>query len=154
MAPAARFVAAALGGKDVGVSEKLLFPIRSVVERLSTSDVNGRARHVAIASEFIRRNAASGIDVADVAAAAGVSVRLLQKDYRAITGQTVINALIDEKLARAKDLLEKTSTPVSEIALHAGFANATHMMTIFKKRVGMTMSAFRNLVASRAEAPH
>lgn len=122
---------------------EILFPVRGIVERLSTADVNGRARHVAAASEFIRKNATHGIGVGDVAAASGISVRLLQKDYPAITGKTVVEAIIDARIDRAKELLRRTATPLSDVAGLSGFPSATYLMTSFKRRVGLTMTAYR-----------
>lgn len=143
---ATAFISKALSGTSDTSDRNLLFPIRGIVERLSTSDVNGRIRHVSIAREFIRKNATSDITIADIAAATGVSVRLLQKDFSTVTGKTIIDALIDERLARAKNLLKRTATPISEIARLVGYANTTYLMTIFKKRIGTTMSDFRNSV--------
>ena len=146
---AAQFVAAALAGRREDA--RLLFPVRGVVERLSTDDVNGRARHVAVAREFIRRNAASGIGVRDVAAAAGISVRLLQKDYAAVTGTTVVETLIATKLARVKELLRKTTSPLPDIARLSGFPSVPYLMTLFRRRCGVTMTAYRGGCGARTD---
>lgn len=140
---AAAYATDVLTGRAGELRPRLVFSVRGIIERLSTADANGHARHVATALEFIRKNAIYGIGVGDVAAAVGVSVRLLQRDFPLVTGTTVVNALIDARLTRAKTLLKKSATPLDEIARLSGFANPTHMMTIFKRRTGMTMNTYR-----------
>lgn len=76
--------------------------------------------------------------------ATGISVRLLQKDFPLVTGRTVIDELLDEKLLHVKNMLVKTSTPLDVIARMCGFSSPTHLMTTFRKRFGMTMTAYRS----------
>jgi LacI family transcriptional regulator len=144
---AAEFLDAALhggaGAAEVGRRTTLRFAFKGAVERLSTADVNGTARRVAAAREFIRLHATSDIDVPHVAASIGVSVRLLQRDYRAVTGRTVLDDIQNEKLERVKDLLRKTTTPIDAIGPFCGFKSPAHLKTLFKKRFGMTMGTYR-----------
>ena len=122
---------------------QLHFPMKGIVERFSTSDVNGTARHVALAREFIRKNAVGGIGVPQVAASVGISVRLLQRDYRAVTGHTIIEDLQTAKLDHVKRLLRTTATPIDAIGQLCGFRSPAHLKTLFKARFGMTMSTYR-----------
>lgn len=121
----------------------LHFAFKGVVERLSTADVNGTARRIAAAREFIRQHATSGIDVPHVASALGISVRLLQRDFRAVTGKTVLQRIQEEKLQHVKEMLRKTTTPIDNIGRFCGFKSPAHLKTLFKARFGMTMSAYR-----------
>ena len=140
---AAEFLDSALhGGADRRTT--LHFAFKGVVERLSTADVNGTARRISAAREFIRQHATSGIDVPHVASALGISVRLLQRDFRAVTGKTVLQGIQEEKLLRVKEMLRKTTTPIDNIGRFCGFKSPAHLKTLFKARFGMTMSAFRS----------
>jgi len=140
---AAEFVDNALAGRLTERNTTFKFGLKGVVERLSTSDTNGTARRVAAAHEFIRRHAPSGIGVTDVAASLGVSPRLLEKNYRAVTGRTVIEDLQTERLARVKEMLRKTTTPIDSIGPFCGFKSLSHLKTLFKRTFGMSMSEFR-----------
>lgn len=143
---AAQFVDDVLCGRCVRMKarKRLLFRLKGVIERLSTADVNGTARHVALAREFIRKHAISGIDVPSVAAALGVSIRLLQRDFRAVTGHTVVEELQHEKLEHVKNLLRNTTTPIDLIGPMCDFQSPAHLKTLFKANFGMTMSAYRS----------
>jgi len=135
------------GGKESlagdGGRTTLHFAFKGVVERLSTADVNGTARRISAAREFIRQHATSGIDVPHVASALGISVRLLQRDFRAVTGKTVLQGIQEEKLLRVKEMLRKTTTPIDNIGRFCAFKSPAHLKTLFKARFGMTMSAYR-----------
>ena len=132
------------GATEAGRRTTLHFAFKGTVERLSTADVNGTARHVAAAHEFIRQHATNGISVPHVAAALGISVRLLQRDYRRVTGRTVHEDIQNEKLEFAKAMLRKTTVPIDTIGSFCDFKSPAHLKTLFKRRLGMTMSAYRS----------
>lgn len=131
----------------------LQFAIKGVVERLSTADVNGTARRITAAREFIRKHATSGIDVPHIATALGVSVRLLQRDYRAVTGRTVMDDLQSAKLEHVKDLLRTTTIPIDTIGPFCDFKSPSHLKTLFKARFGMTMSDYRKSAPPNSPRP-
>lgn len=128
---------------QTGKIKTLHFAFKGAVERLSTADVNGTARRVTAAREFIRQHATSGINVPHVAASLGVSVRLLQRDYRTVTGRTVLEDIQDQKLEHVKEMLRKTTMPIDAIGPFCDFKSPAHLKTLFKKRFGMTMSDYR-----------
>lgn len=121
----------------------LKFELKGAVERLSTADVNGTARRVAAAREYIRQHATAGISVPDVVASVGVSRRLLEKNYRAVTGRTILDELQDVRLEKVKDLLRNTTMPIGNIGAFCGFSSSVYLKTLFKKTFGTTMSAYR-----------
>ena len=63
--------------------------------------------------------------------------------FRKKMGVSLKDFILREKMAFAAELLEKTSMPVSEVALCVGFRNFAHFSTVFKKLQGMTPSRFR-----------
>lgn len=141
----ARFVDAAANEKPARATHraKIAFGVSCVVERLSTMDLNGSARHVAEACEFIRRNAAADIDIPAVAAAVRISRRLLERNFRTVTGRTVLDFILDERFRRAKKMLKETVSPVESVCRFCGFRSPSHAMTIFRKRYGLTMTEYR-----------
>ena len=144
---AAQFLDDALNGKLCPTSgnkrSMLQFAIKCVVERLSTADVNGTARRIAAAREFIRKHATTGIAVPHIATALGISVRLLQRNYRTVTGHTVMGDLQSAKLEHVKNMLRTTSIPIDAIGPLCDFRSPAHLKTLFKARFGMTMSEYR-----------
>ena len=121
-----------------------LFGVQGVVERSSTSDPYGAGRMVSLANEFIRTYATSpDISVCEVARAACASVRLLQKNFKAITGSTVFEAIQAARLRRVRELLVETQTPIGQIGELCGFGDEAHLKRLFRRRFGCTMRDYR-----------
>jgi AraC family transcriptional regulator len=63
--------------------------------------------------------------------------------FRASTGYSPHNYLLNLKLERAQELLKNPSMSLIDIALDCGFSSHSHMSRIFHKLVGVTPSAYR-----------
>lgn len=144
---AAKFLDAILNGnitKDDGSPTRhIMFGVKGIVERMSTTDTYGLAQRVASARKYIEKHAAAGIGVADVASAAGVSLRILQRNFRTVTGTTILDAIQEVRLAKVKELLHKTNVPMKNLATLCGFRSASHLKRLFKSKFGITMSEWR-----------
>ena len=123
--------------------EAVLAPVSGVTERLSTYDISRTGERVNKARNFIRLHAAEGISPADVAHHVGGTLRHLEGGFRQVLGTTVAAELKEARFAEVKRLLEKTSTPLGEIARLAGFRTSGGLMNAFKARFGITMGAWR-----------
>ena len=145
---AAKFVDGVLCGGDTppqpGNPRRLKFGVKGVVERMSTTDIYGMAQRITAAKRFIRQYATTQIGTGDVAAAIGVSQRVLQRNFKEITGKTVLDEIQTVRLEKAKDMLRKTNIPVNNLSAFCGFSSASHLKRLFKAKFGMTMSAWRS----------
>lgn len=81
----------------------------------------------------------AGIGPEDVAAAVGVSLRVLQKAFQA-QGGSIAGALLESRLQRAAAMLERTgdSTAIAHIGERAGFSSASRFSKAFRARFGET----------------
>lgn len=131
-----------LNGEQVG-GHALAYGVRQIVERISTADVNGTARTVAIATEYIRQHSAEPIHIADIARAAGTSERLLEKHFRAVLKTTAVRELQRIRLDHVKELLRNSDLPLTRIGEICGFRGETHLKVLFKRTTGLTMSDYR-----------
>ena len=121
------------------------FGVQGIIERISTCDPNGAGRMVSKATEFIRLYAGNRpISVSDVAKAAGASLRLLQMNYKAVTGQTICDTIQSLRLQKVCELLEQTMTPIGNIGELCGFNNETYLKKLFRAKFGCTMRNWRN----------
>lgn len=123
---------------------KGVFGVRGVIERSSTSIHNDISRMVGKADEFMRLNAGNAdISVQDVAKAANASLRLLQMNYKAVTGVTVRAAMQSLRLEKVCELLRETLMPIGRIGELCGFNNETYLKNLFRKRFGCSMRDWR-----------
>jgi len=63
--------------------------------------------------------------------------------FKAATGSSPHNYLLNLKLERARELLKNPSISLIDIALDCGFSSHSHMSRLFHKSVGVTPSAYR-----------
>ncbi len=78
--------------------------------------------------------------VPEIARRLKVSRRPLDMRFRQITGTTIVKALMTERLAHVKGLLESTALSIDEIARRAHFNTPTYLMRLYKARYGHRMS--------------
>ncbi len=108
-------------------------------------------RNVARALQFIRERACQGVNVDDVAAAAGLSRSVLQRRFGKLLQKTVHEALLDTRLKRACELLAETELPLIDVAEQAGFKHQEYLGAVFRTRQGKTPAQFRREAGSRIE---
>ena len=116
-----------------------------VATRQSTEVLAIEDRHIAAAARFIREHAcqSTGVSVKDVARAAALSERSLERRFIKILGHTPKEEILRVRLNRAKQLLTETDLPLSVIGEKIGLEHTEYISRIFKKKVGMTPGAFR-----------
>jgi AraC family transcriptional regulator len=91
----------------------------------------------------IHADLAARPSLAELAGAAGVHPVTLARSFRRAFGCTVGEYLRRLRIERAAEQLAMGHEPLAEIALAAGFADQSHFSNVFRRRVGMSPSAFR-----------
>jgi transcriptional regulator GlxA family with amidase domain len=89
------------------------------------------------------------IDVADLAARAGMSVRTFGRRFRAETGESPGAWLIAQRVAHARHLLEVTDLPVDRVAADAGLGTAASLRSHLGATVGVSPLAYRRRFGRR-----
>ncbi len=96
------------------------------------------------AREYIQKNLAHPLRLAEIAWFAGVSEEHLARSFRALTGQTVFSYLRACRVRRAAVLLgEHPQMTLAEVAEQSGFANAALLCRVFKAGTGASPGVFR-----------
>jgi transcriptional regulator GlxA family with amidase domain len=98
---------------------------------------------LAAVREHALRHLHEPITVADLAAHAGMSPRSLTRHFTAETGTTPLRWLLDQRLAAAQKLLERTDLPMPEVARRAGFGSEVTMRQHFASRLATSPRAYR-----------
>ncbi|TDD41455.1 GlxA family transcriptional regulator [Saccharopolyspora elongata] len=93
--------------------------------------------------DWMRDNLHRDLALDEIAERARVSVRTLNRRFRAQTGTTPLRWLVLARVHRAQELLETTDLPVEVIADHAGFGSAAVLRRHFGERVGSSPLAYR-----------
>jgi AraC-like DNA-binding protein len=98
---------------------------------------------VARAVDHLLINLAEQNRVPDMAARAGLSTDGFIKRFRAATGKTPGRYLQDLRLEKALALLAGTDLTTAAIADEVGYASASHLCQLIKRRTGRLASEFR-----------
>ncbi|RFU86018.1 helix-turn-helix domain-containing protein [Streptomyces triticagri] len=83
------------------------------------------------------------LTVAALAGRAGMSPRTFARHFSAATGTTPMQWLLDQRLATAQKLLERTDLAMPEVARRSGFGSEVTMRQRFASRFGTSPRAYR-----------
>lgn len=86
--------------------------------------------------------------VARLAQLAGMSLRTFARRFVAETGTTPLQWLSQQRVLRARELLERTDLDVDAVAHHSGFSSSTLLRHHFRRTVGVTPGEYRRTFAA------
>ena len=101
---------------------------------------------------WIEENAHSDLALADIAAAARMSVRTLNRRFHQETGQSPVQWLGGVRIRHAQELLETTDYGVERIARQVGFPSPSNFRALFRRATGVTPHAYRTTFQGRSPA--
>ena len=111
----------------------------------------GAGSIVVQAKEYLMRNHARELTLAEVAWAVKKSEEHLARAFRRVTGQTVFDYLRTVRLEMAKTLLINSEKTLTEIAASTGFGSLALFSRNFKLYVGLNPSSYRERRAELVE---
>jgi transcriptional regulator GlxA family with amidase domain len=83
------------------------------------------------------------LSVHDLARRAFMAPRTFARRFRAATGSTPLQWVLQQRVALAQRLLETTDLPVDVVAHHAGFGSGPNLRQHFGRMVGVSPQAYR-----------
>lgn len=123
-----------------------------MTRRRGGSELRQRAQ-VAQAKRFLDAHATEPLELGAVARAAGASRFHLSRMYRALTGETVVDAVVRIRIERAAaQLAGDPRRPISDIALDVGYQTPSAFNKAFKAALAMSPTAFRAASARERQA--
>jgi transcriptional regulator GlxA family with amidase domain len=100
----------------------------------------------------IHAHAATLQGVADLASAAGMTGRTFLRRFSAATGVTPVEYLQHVRVAKAREALERTLTPVDRIAWDVGYSDPAAFRKLFQKLTSLPPAAYRQQFGIAADA--
>jgi LacI family transcriptional regulator len=140
---AAALLDQAMRAEAVSTKPQLISPTH-VVARRSTDMHAVTDACVQRALTFLKARSGEDIGVNDVAEAAGLSRRQLERRFRDALGRTVLNEIHRLRVERALKLLAESNMKIDTIAYRVGFSGSRQMADVFRKLLGKAPSQFRN----------
>jgi AraC-like DNA-binding protein len=120
-----------------------------------SQETEGRARgsapwgEIEPAVQLIRERYRQALSVTDLADVAGLSVRQLERKFRAALNLTLQTFLVKTRVLAACRVLRETDEPLSAVAAACGFYDQSAFSEQFRRYVGQTPLRFRKAVRGR-----
>ncbi len=92
---------------------------------------------------WLEANANAGITVKEMAERTHLSDRTFLRRFKAATGYTPNAYFQNLRIERARGLLERTRTPISEIGWKVGYQDTSAFSRVFRDTTGLTAGAYR-----------
>jgi transcriptional regulator GlxA family with amidase domain len=105
--------------------------------------IPGKDAGLGAVREWARTHLQHPISLADLAARAHLSERTLTRRFREETGNSPLQWLLQQRIDRARELLETTRLPMDQLAEHSGLGNADSLRQHFSRRLGISPGAYR-----------
>ncbi|HEY4267611.1 MAG TPA: helix-turn-helix domain-containing protein [Galbitalea sp.] len=94
-------------------------------------------------TDWIREHLDEALTMADLAAREHMSERNLARRFQAQTGMSPFEWITNERINRAKVLVESTDLPIGQIAATVGMGSAESLRRNFSRVVGTSAAAYR-----------
>ena len=93
--------------------------------------------------EYVEAHLGDSMDLATLAAVAGLSIHHFAREFKQSTGFTPHHYLTQKRVERAQEMLAHTALSLSEIAYAVGFSDQSHLARHFRQMLGVTPGQFR-----------
>lgn len=124
--------------------DNIMVDYMGIVERRSTDIFMTSNKHILTVLSFIHQFYADNLSVERLLKLVPMSRRLLEKTFKAETGTSIHQYILDLRFERMKHKLVSTDTPIAELALSTGLSDAKNVARMFKKRMGITPLEYRD----------
>lgn len=128
--------------RSTRVEDIVLKPVK-VVSRISTASYATDDTQILNAIQFIHQNLTKKISVSDVMKEAALSRRLLERRFKAVTGESIYQYISRNKVKLFADMLLDTNDQVINVALNLGENDSKSISRKFKAAYGMAPNEWR-----------
>lgn len=115
----------------------------SIINRSSTNSFATNDIYINEALEFIHSNLDKALNVTDLVKKLPLSRRLLEMRFKKVTGRSVYNYIIYNRIEEFARKIHETDKPINEIATEMEFYNYSNLVQQFKQIKGCTPTEFR-----------
>lgn len=115
-----------------------------IVERQSTDIFMTANKHILAVLAYIHQNYADRLTVDRLLRLVPMSRRLLENTFKAETGTSIHQYIMDLRFERMKQLLVSTDAPIADLAVATGLSDAKNVARLFSQREGVTPLEYRH----------
>lgn len=123
--------------------QDVIIKATSIINRASTNSFATNDMYINEALEFIHSNLDKALNVTDLVNKLPLSRRLLEMRFKKVTGRSVYNYIIYNRIEEFARKIHETDKPINEIATEMEFYNYSNLVQQFKQIKGCTPTEFR-----------
>lgn len=123
-----------------------IVPSGSILVRQSSNVYAVDDPYVAKALKIMDAHLTTTLDIGSLADMLHISRRMFEGRFQKAMHMAPASYLRNRRLRAALEMLETSNLQITEIAYAAGFANAAHFCTLFRKTQGMTPKQYREKI--------
>lgn len=121
--------------------------INNDIESINQKSIESqREDSIVKAKKYIKENINKPLKLEEVAFYCNLSSGYFSRLFKNKTGKTVIAYISEQKINKAKKMLEDTEMPIINISLDLGFEDCGYFIRVFKKNTGITPKMYRNKI--------
>lgn len=128
---------------EVAPDRPILIPPKGIITRQSTDYFAVNQPNLRRAFLFIREHIHESIGNSEIASAAGLSRRSLEKLFKGELGRSVHEEIMRQRMHRVCELLAESDHPIGRIAELTGFCHAPLLNNAFRKMAGLSPMKYR-----------
>jgi AraC-like DNA-binding protein len=132
--------------REIYLESKILELLAYVMRDLSSKKLTilspEEKKQVYQAREFLIHNLEKPISLFELARQVGLNDYKLKVGFREVFGTTVFGYLRQERLERARQLLEEGKMSVTEVSYAVGYSSLSHFSKVFARQFGIKPSSF------------
>lgn len=106
---------------------------------------NDATRPIRMAKQYVQKHYDQPITLEDVCEVVGFSASYFSTLFKKETGEGFARYLTRVRMERAKELLQQTNLPVSEVCTRVGYSDLKHFTQNFKKETNLNPGQYRKL---------
>ena len=129
-------------GCKSAVLELMVYLSRNFILNEKASAEKKSNENIRLAIGYIRSHINDQLTIEEIANETGLSKYHFAREFKKITGFTVISYINTLRCRKAQKLLAKNEFPIHEIALKCGFENNSYFSKTFKKHTGFLPSEY------------
>ncbi len=96
-----------------------------------------------VVRDYVHQHLHENVSLDDLAGAIGLSRYHFARRFKRTAGTTPHRYVLEQRIARARAMLQRTNAPLIEIASRCGFADQSHMTRVFRAQLQTTPGQFR-----------
>ncbi|WP_248930762.1 helix-turn-helix domain-containing protein [Paenibacillus hamazuiensis] len=101
--------------------------------------------------DYMKQHLGEPIGIPEIADSIGISSSLASQVFKQETGETIYNYLTRIRMDRAAELLVKTDSRISDIAVMVGYQHENSFIRIFRKYKDITPGKYRDMMRTRTD---